>query len=136
MIEIDSIVINKNRGWRGLAELKIYDAYNKEVEKMIFSFSQDVWNDMQKGYIVTQDTYNYRVMHFDNTDLLPKGQRSVLIKYFTAKVLDITVYPKKDWNLKALAAGKYDLISHFIQNRNNHTASDWNYIGIRVVPEI
>ena len=103
---------------------------------MIFSFSQPVWDDMQKGYMVLQDTDNYIVVHFNNTEKLPKGQRSVLLKYFTANVLKVNTYPKNDWTQSALNMGEYDLISHFIKNRNNHTTSDWNCIGIRVVPMI
>lgn len=132
----DRILINKNRGWRGLAELCVYNDRAKEVNKMIFSFSQPVWDDMQKGYIVMQDPDYYHVIHFDNTEVLPKGQRSVLIKYFTAGVLSVNSYGKEDWVNPSLSAGQYDLISHFIRNRNNHTTSDWNCIGIRVVPEI
>ena len=130
------ILINKNRGWRGLAEVSVYDDDKREVNKMIFSFSQPMWDDMQKGYIVMQDTDNYYVINFNNTEVLPKGQRSVLIKYFTAGVLGVNSYPKEGWVNLALKSGQYDLISHFITNRNNHTTSDWNCIGIRVVPMI
>ena len=130
------LLINKNRGWRGLAELSVYDDEKKEVNRMIFSFSQAMWDDMQKGYIVMQDADNYYVIHFNNTETLPKGQRSVLLKYFTAGVLGVNSYPKEGWINLALKSGQYDLISHFIKNRNNHTTSDWNCIGIRVVPLI
>ena len=50
MKEIKRIRINKNRGWRGLAELVCEDEERKVVHKMIFSFSQAVWNDLLKGY--------------------------------------------------------------------------------------
>lgn len=135
-MNIERIVINKNRGWRGLAELSAYDRESKEVNKMIFSFSQPVWDDMLKGFIVIQDTEHYIVLRFDSTEYLPKGQRSVLLKNFRANVLETKVYPKEGWTQPALNNGQYDLISHFIRNRNNHTTSDWNCIGIRVVPMI
>lgn len=135
-MNIQKICINKNRGWRGLAELVCMDGENRTLTKMIFSFSQPVWDDMLDGYIVLQDTDNYYVLEFNNTDALPKGQRSVLLKYFRADVVNKSVYPKKDWTQEALSHGHYDKISHFIKNRNNHTQSDWNCIGIRVVPMI
>ena len=135
-MNIQKICINKNRGWRGLAELVCMDGENRTLTKMIFSFSQPVWDDMLDGYIVLQDTDNYYVLEFNNTDALPKGQRSVLLKYFRADVVNKSVYPKKDWTQASLAKGHYDKIAHFIKNRNNHTQSDWNCIGIRVVPMI
>ena len=84
MKEIKRIRINKNRGWRGLAELVCEDEERKVVHKMIFSFSQAVWNDLLKGYIVIQDEDNYFILNFDNTESLPTPvqQRSVLIKSF------------------------------------------------------
>lgn len=133
---IQKIIINKNRGWRGLAEANCVDDGRKSVLKMIFSFSQPVWDDMLLGYMVFQDSDNFYVVEFDNTDALPKGQRSVLLKHFMANITDKTTYPKSDWTQAALAKGHYDKISHFIKNRNNHTTSDWNCIGIRVVPMI
>ena len=133
---IQKIMINKNRGWRGLAEVECYDEERTKVLDMIFSFSQPVWDDMLAGRIVVQDIENYFVIHFDNTERLPKGQRSVLLKYFTANVTKVNTYPKNDWTQSALNMGEYDLISHFIRNRNNHTTSDWNCIGIRVYPNI
>lgn len=133
---MEKLVLNKNRGWRGLAEAQLLDKDNNTIQKMIFSFSQPVWEDMLAGRIVVQDTENYFVIHFDNTERLPKGQRSVLLKHFTANVTKVNTYPKNDWIQSALNMGEYDLISHFIRNRNNHTTSDWNCIGIRVVPMI
>ena len=64
---IDKIIINKNRGWRGLAEVRLDDNERKEILKMIFSFSQPVWDDMQMGRMVLQDDKTYIVVHFDNT---------------------------------------------------------------------
>ena len=136
MKEIKRIRINKNRGWRGLAELICEDEERKVVHKMIFSFSQPVWNDLLQGYIVIQDEDNYFILNFDNTDALPKPtqQRSVLIKSFLATVKCITAYPKNE-PLDVLS-DDYDRIYNFKKNRNNHTTSDWNCIGVRVVPEI
>ena len=97
-----------------------------------------MWEDMLKGYIVMQDEEKYTVIEFNNLDALPKPtqQRSVLIKYFTANVMNKVYYTKTGWEQPAMSRGHYDLISHFIKNRNNHTTSDWNCIGIRVVPVI
>lgn len=134
---MERIVLNKNRGWRGLAEVIIKEDL-KETQKMIFSFSQPVWEDMLKGYMVLQDETKYTIVEFDNLDTLPKAyqQRSVLIKNFTANVVNKSYYTKTGWEQPALSKGHYDLISHFIKNRNNHTTSDWNCIGVRVVPMI
>lgn len=128
MKEIKRIILNKNRGWRGLAELICEDEERKVVHKMIFSFSQNVWNDLLQGYIVIQDEYNYFILNFDNTDRLPKPtqQRSVLIKSFQATVVNITAYPKYE-SLDVLS-DDYDRIYNFKKNRNNHTTSDWNCI--------
>lgn len=136
MKEIKRIRLNKNRGWRGLAELICEDEERNIVHKMIFSFSQPVWNDMLQGYIVIQDEDNYFILNFDNTEALPKPtqQRSVLIKSFLATVVDIKAYPKNE-PLDVLS-DDYDRIYNFKKNRNNHTTSDWNYIGVRVTPEI
>ena len=136
MKEIKRIRINKNRGWRGLAELVCEDEERKVVHKMIFSFSQPVWNDLLQGYIVIQDEDNYFILNFDNTESLPKPtqQRSVLIKSFLATVKCITAHPKNE-PLDVLS-DDYDRIYNFKKNRNNHTTSDWNCIGVRVIPEI
>lgn len=134
MEEIKSIMINKNRGWRGLAEVKAYNESKELITSMIFSFSQPMWDDLIRGYIVLQDADNYIVLKFDNTESLPKGQRSVLLKYFMANVVNINTYPKTGWVRPSLKSGEYNLISHFVTNKNNHTTSDWNCIGIRVVP--
>lgn len=136
-MEITRIRLNKNRGWRGLAELVCENSKREDELKMVFSFSQDVWNDMLRGYIVAQDDENYIIIHFDNTDRLPKPtqQRSVLIKSFIATVLDVNSFPKADWS-KNTSIDQYNMIYHFTKNRNNHTTSDWNCIGIRVIPEI
>ena len=136
MKEIKRIILNKNRGWRGLAELVCEDEERKVAHKMIFSFSQKVWDDLLQGYIVIQDEDNYFILNFDNTDRLPKPtqQRSVLIKSFQATVVNITAYPKNE--RLDVTSDDYDRIYNFKKNRNNHTTSDWNCIGIRVIPEI
>lgn len=136
MKEIKRIILNKNRGWRGLAELICEDEERKVAHKMIFSFSQNVWNDLLQGYIVIQDEDNYFVLNFDNTDRLPKPtqQRSVLIKSFQATIKNITAYSKNE-PIDVLS-DNYDRIYNFKKNRNNHTTSDWNCIGVRVIPEI
>ncbi len=135
METIKEITINKNRGWRGLAELNCMNSEGKRVAKRIFSFSQQVWDDMQSGRIVIQDSEHYYVLYFKDAMLLPKGQRSVLLKNFTTEVYEIHKVQKNNW--MATAEHKdWTAIDHFIRNRNNHTTSDWNCIGIRVIPEI
>ena len=136
MKEIKRIILNKNRGWRGLAELICEDEERKIAHRMIFSFSQNVWNDMLLGYIVIQDTDNYYVLNFDNTDRLPRPtqQRSVLIKSFMANVKNNTTYSKNE--RMNFVGEDYDKICNFKKNKNNHTTSDWNCIGIRVTPNI
>ena len=136
MVErIRRIVINKNRGWRGLAELSCRDIDNEEIAKRIFSFSQPLWDDMQAGRIVIQDSEQYYVLYFKDAILLPKGQRSVLLKNFTAEVYEIHKIQKANW-LATVDLHDFNAVKHFIKNRNNHTTSDWNCIGIRVVPMI
>lgn len=127
-MEIVRITLNKNRGWRGLAELLCENSKREIVKKMVFSFSQAVWNDLLKGYIVTQDNDNYYVIHFDNIERLPKPtqQRSVLIKSFNATVIDCNTYTKDD--RMNVTRDDYTRIYNFKKNRNNHTTSDWNYI--------
>lgn len=137
-MDIKRILINKNRGWRGLVELKTYDFETEKTRSMVFSFSPDVWDDMLKGFIVMQDLNNYYLIEFNNTELLPKGQRSVLIKNFEADVQNLWIYPKQGWIEKTLSLDNkhYFYILHFIKNKNNHTTSDWNCIGIRVRPNV
>ena len=141
MKEIKHIVINKNRGWRGLAEIICMDKDMKLVHKMIFSFSQLVWNGMLNGMMVVKDTDNYYVLHFNNLDHLPskEQQRSVLIKHFMADVESISMYSCEHWmseTSRDKTGNDYTAIRAFITNRNNHTTSDWNYIGVRVTPAI
>jgi hypothetical protein len=130
------IIINKNRGWRGLAEVVIQGDEHKEQMRMIFSFSQPVWDDMQEGVMVLQQEDDYHIIRFDRTEDLPKGQRSVLLKNFIANVTDTIVIPKFEWEGRTRGSSYYRYIDHFRKNRNNHTQSDWNCIGVRVVPII
>lgn len=106
---------------------------------MIFSFSQPVWNDMLKGYFVMQDDSNYIVLNFDpekSTLPAPTQQRSVLLKNVVLAITEKAVYPKVSWTKEHRTAGEFAAIYNFVQNRNNHTTSDWNCIGVRVVPMI
>lgn len=136
MEEIKRIIINKNRGWRGLAELDCEDETRSIVHKMIFSFSQAVWEDMLHGRIVTQDEDNYFILYFDNTESLPAPtqQRSVLIKSFMGTVTAVHKYRKHE--PLNVTSEDYNYIYNFKKNRNNHTTSDWNCIGVRVIPNI
>lgn len=135
-MNIKSILINKNRGWRGLTEIRCYDDNGDMTQSTIFSFSQPVWDDLQKGYIVIQDQDNYYILQIDDTDRLPKGQRSVLIKNFMSKVVNIYTYNKDCWQTSDTVYSHRVCIYNFLTNKNNHTTSDWNCIGIRVVPMI
>lgn len=134
-MEIKRIIINKNRGWRGLAELRCYDSEHKNIHTMIFSFSEPMWEDLHRGIIITQDEDNYYALDFDNAILLPTGQRSVLIKSFNANVTNVFTISKAHW--KEFGADRHRIaVYNFIKNNNHHTTSDWNCIGIRVTPMI
>lgn len=106
---------------------------------MIFSFSQPVWNDMLRGVMVMQNEQYYIIVKFfDELGKLPKPtqQRSVLIKNVIVNVAEIVTYTKTGWSRDAKTTGDYNAIYNFLKNRNNHTTSDWNCIGIRVIPTI
>ena len=135
---MERLVLNKNRGWRGLAEAQWLDDDNKTIQRMIFSFSQQVWNDMLRGYLVMQDKDHYIVLKFDQLDKLPspKQQRSVLIKNVILTITEKEIYSKETWSRDHRTAGDYNAIYNFLRNKNNHTTSDWNCIGVRVVPMI
>lgn len=122
----------------GLAEAQLLDESNNTIQKMIFSFSQPVWEDMLRGAFVMQDEDNYIVLKYDKLEVLPRPtqQRSVLIKHVVLPIVNKSVYPKATWSSDARTAGDYGAIYNFLKNRNNHTTSDWNCIGIRVVPNI
>lgn len=135
---MEKLILNKNRGWRGLAEAQWLDDDNNTIQKMIFSFSQQVWNDMLRGYLVMQDKDHYIVLKFDQLDKLPspKQQRSVLIKNVILPITEKEIYSKETWARDHRTAGDWTAIYNFLKNRNNHTQSDWNCIGVRVVPMI
>lgn len=133
---LKKIIINKNRGWRGLAEVQCRNEEDNNELKMIFSFSQKVWEDMLLGRMVLQDESNYIIVHFTNTRSLPRGQRSVLLKNFQGEITEVQMVPKDNWMSHDLGVIDHNAIAHFILNRNNHTTSNWNCIGIRVVPMI
>lgn len=135
---MEKLVLNKNRGWRGLAEAQWLDDDNNTIQRMIFSFSQRVWDDMLRGYLVMQDKDHYIVLKFDQLDKLPspKQQRSVLIKNVILPITEKEIYSKETWARDHRTAGDYNAIYNFLKNKNNHTTSDWNCIGVRVVPMI
>lgn len=136
--EWSKIMINKNRGWRGLAEVKIINEDGVVNRKMIFSFSQPVWEDLIKYHtIVMQDnTYYYILKVEDEAYRLPRPhqQRSVLIKNYLDNITDIIEVNKSSWTDTDHFIR--EAIYNFIKNRNNHTTSDWNCIGVRVMPDI
>lgn len=131
-----TITIQKNRGWRGLAKAVIYNEDNNVYTSMVFSFSQAVWEDMLHGYMVIPHDGYYYILTFDHTTGLPREdqQRSVLIKNFISNITEVNRVEIASWSTVSGVA--YSLIKHFIKNNNRHTQSDWNYIGIRVIPEI
>ena len=86
-----------------------------------------------------QDDSNYIVLKFDpekSTLPAPIQQRSVLLKNVVLAITEKAVYPKVSWTKEHRTAGEFAAIHNFITNRNNHTTSDWNCIGVRVVPMI
>lgn len=132
-MNFESIIVNKNRGWRGLAEIKILNKDAHTVTSRVFSFSQAVWDDLLRGYVVIQDEDYYYVMELDTTSALPHGhQRSVLIKDFISKITKTVKIPKATWPHDSRELGLYGYIYDFVKNNNNHTTSDWNQIGLRV----
>ena len=137
-MDSNTITINKNRGWRGLAEV-IYRGKNGSIEqRMIFSFSQPVWDDMiYRNKIALQDKDNFIILTFENSYKKlpePHQQRSVLIKNVTLKVVNKEVYSKRTWATDAKYSNDYAVIANCITNTNNHTTSEWNYVGVRVLP--
>lgn len=138
MNNFNHIIINKNRGWRGLAEAVVRNEEYKEQLKMIFSFSQAVWDDLVINHkiVMQDDEYYYIIRFFDDERKLPTPgqQRSVLIKNFMVKIDSVNKIRKEEW--RSALSDDWTAITHFLKNRNNHTTSDWNCIGIRVIPEI
>ena len=86
-----------------------------------------------------QSEHNYIILEFDYEHSgLPRPfqQRSVLIKNVVLPIVNIKTYSKKTWMKDHSTAGDYSAIYNFLKNRNNHTTSDWNCIGVRVIPTI
>lgn len=139
MSNYTQLVINKNRGWRGLAEARIIDPETKDEIRMIFSFSQDVWTDLVfRHKLAMQDNEYLYVVEFEDKDHKlprPEQQRSVLIKDFHTTITHIYKTPKHTMSDEIKPEDRW-VLYHFDKNRNNHTKSDWNCIGIRVMPEI
>lgn len=135
---MEKLILNKNRGWRGLAEAHLIDEANNTMRKMVFSFSQDVWNDMLNGLFIMQTKDQYIIIRFETYDTrLPKPtqQRSVLLKDVVLPVESIHTVSKHNLIISASSL-ENTAIRHFKMNRNNYTQSDWNCIGIRVTPMI
>ena len=137
MNDMKYIMINKNRGWRGLAEVDILNEGHGTITSHVFSFSQAMWKDLiDENRIVIADDKYYYVIKFENTGRLPRPdqQRSVLIKNYLAKIEEVNRYEKTAWT--SAPADDWIAIRNFNKNRNNHTTSDWNCIGVRVMPSI
>lgn len=87
-----------------------------------------------------QSEQDYIILEFDYEHSgLPRPfqQRSVLIKNVVLPIVNKKVYPKDSWMKSDRSTGSdYSAIYNFLKNRNNHTTSDWNCIGIRVIPDI
>ena len=138
MNDMKYITINKNRGWRGLAEVAILNEDKDLTTKHIFSFSQDMWDDMiNKHLIVIANEEYYYIIKFEDTGRLPKPhqQRSVLIKDYTAPIERVNAVEKAKWN-SYTEGSEWGAVYHFTKNKNNHTTSSWNNIGVRVIPVI
>ena len=92
---------------------------------MIFSFSQQVWNDLIFSHtiVLQNETYYYIVRFEDKYDMLPRPlqQRSVLIKNFNADITEIVAVKKTEWNIER--AENWNALIHHIKNKNNHTTS-------------
>ena len=114
-----------------MAEARLLDEGNTTMQRMIFSFSQPVWDDMLKGVMVMQSEQDYIILKFSDPDYkLPRPfqQRSVLIKNAVLNIDKIETYSKATWMKDHKTVEDYNAISNFIKNRNNHTASSWNCI--------
>lgn len=136
---MEKLLLNKNRGWRGLSEAQWLNDDGSIIQSVIFSFSKEMWTDLMKGYFVIQDDENYIVLKFDaEKSELPKPcqQRSVIIKSVVLPITEKKIYPKNTWVERSETYLDYNAIYNFIHNTNNHTKSDWNCFGIRVTPMI
>lgn len=135
------IIIDKNRGWRGLAYIRVIDEAkdNKIINKMYLSFSSQTWKDLLNGKIVIKNEDKLIVIEFNNIIKLPRPdqQRSVLIKNFVGTVTAMRYYPDTsllDFEKKYKDSEDYSLIYNYYKNNNNHTHSEWNAVGIRANP--
>lgn len=150
MIEME-VIINKNRGWRGLASVTVRNDTHEIVGPThIFSFSQDMWDDLYTRRLLVIDDVNdegepiYTVFTFKETDIrkLPTGQRSRVITSTHLEVVATHYYPL-DKPEEFLALYPTDTletmhrkiaIKHYRNNTNAHTMSEFNMVGIRVQP--
>ena len=91
---------------------------------------------MLDGYIVIEQDDKYIIYQFNNLAKLPRPdqQRSVLIKNFVADILVEKPIAKSKWSSTDI--NEEILIYHYRKNNNHHTTSDFNYVGIRVLPDI
>ena len=81
MNDMKYITINKNRGWRGLVEVDILNEEHDLATKHIFSFSQDMWEDLvfyqkikmqQQVIILLKIFINTQISHFLSTIIAQK----------------------------------------------------------------
>lgn len=136
-MNIKRVIINKNRGWRGLAEIKCENDKREVVYTSIFSFSPLVWKDLINNLVVTIKVEDkFIILHLDSKEGLPKPsqQRSVLIKNYIGTITEITEIAEDDVKNAQLMDRVH--IRYYVDNKNNHTTSTYNYIGIRVNPDI
>lgn len=134
-----TIEITKNRGWRGLAEVILWDDLPAIKQKAVFSFSSIMWVYLHDGCVAIPQLLDNKiiVIEFENYDKLPKGQRSVLIKHFIAPVKSVNTYDidyitsRKAWDDK-VSHNHIWVAYHTLQNKNNHTTSIYNMVGLRV----
>lgn len=120
----------------GLASVTILDDEGRVKSDTVFSFSEKVWRDMLDGYMVIEQDDKYIIYHFRDTDKLPRPdqQRSVLIKNFVADIISEKPIAKSKWASAHIS--EQILIDHYRKNNNHHTTSDFNYVGLRVLPNI
>lgn len=136
------MLLNKNRGWRGLAEAIITNN-NTTLYDNIFSFSSKTWYDliMNKVFVFeTEEQYYVLYLEVASGKLpTPSQQRSVLIKDVVLNVIDHRVYNKSTYVTEAKGLDCTDDIIHinrYVLNNNRHTTSMYNCVGIRVRPSL
>lgn len=132
--------LNKNRGWRGLAEAIITDS-NNTLSDSIFSFSSKTWYDLIQHHVFVFETETeYWVLELEVTSGKlpePTQQRSVLIKDVVFNVADYNAYDKSTYAVDAKVHGNNVVyINRYLLNNNRHTASLYNHVGIRVRPSL